>query len=342
MTRRRKLKQSQKSPPTSDEALVARFIDGDRVAFEQLWAIYSPKIERKLSRELTLDAVDDALQEAACNAWQHRATFDKTKGDIGAWLFTIARNAACDDFKTRQLVRTNQDNVIDAVSKENRSAEGIAADNDLCQEYSPLEEAVRKIISSFTAVDQEIYSAGMHHNKGERWAANLAKQHSQTASWVRTKFSRLNALVQKELEDQGFSAIGGAEGDRKIRIVLMKLVEKGLGCAGPLSEEELHRIVSGRGVPENQEHLTSPGTAGPALGPSEYISTGIAGLNTQLGGQGLVQGWSVIIRGQPGTGKTTLVLHMAKHAIEEEGHSFVFASVEDDPEILLNQVTRSF
>jgi KaiC/GvpD/RAD55 family RecA-like ATPase len=73
-----------------------------------------------------------------------------------------------------------------------------------------------------------------------------------------------------------------------------------------------------------------------------YLRTGFDALDALLGGQGLRRGSSVIIRGAPGTGKTTLALQIAKNALANERHAFVFVSVEEAPGVLLNQITQSF
>ncbi len=73
-----------------------------------------------------------------------------------------------------------------------------------------------------------------------------------------------------------------------------------------------------------------------------HLRTGSDPLDNQLGGLGFPHGSSVVIQGKPGTGKTTLALQIGKHAIDHEGHSFVYAAVEKPPGLLLDQITASF
>jgi RecA/RadA recombinase len=73
----------------------------------------------------------------------------------------------------------------------------------------------------------------------------------------------------------------------------------------------------------------------------DNLSTGIGALNDLLGGKGLKRGSVILIRGAPGTGKTTLALLIARNAVREEKHNFVFLSVEEPPNVLLNQITQS-
>ncbi len=54
----------------------------------------------------------------------------------------------------------------------------------------------------------------------------------------------------------------------------------------------------------------------------------------------VAQGSTVLLRGQPGAGKTTLALQVARSAIQQ-GHAFVFVAVEEDPDEALNQITES-
>lgn len=73
-----------------------------------------------------------------------------------------------------------------------------------------------------------------------------------------------------------------------------------------------------------------------------HLSTGFDVLDEMLGGDGLPKGSVALFRGEPGTGKTTFVMQIAKHFIEKERGNIVFVCAEDDPEIALNQVTHSY
>lgn len=72
----------------------------------------------------------------------------------------------------------------------------------------------------------------------------------------------------------------------------------------------------------------------------DYLSTGIHQLDTLLGG-GLIPGLTVVIRGQPGTGKTTLVLQIGRYVSQERGYHFSFVSVESQPQEALSRITKS-
>lgn len=75
---------------------------------------------------------------------------------------------------------------------------------------------------------------------------------------------------------------------------------------------------------------------------NKYLSTGFKTLDTLLGGRGFLKESVVLIRGEPGTGKTTMAFQIAESAVNNQYHHLVFLCAEDKPEISLNQITESF
>jgi len=79
-----------------------------------------------------------------------------------------------------------------------------------------------------------------------------------------------------------------------------------------------------------------------------YISTGINALNDLLGSKGFDEGSLVLIRGEPGTGKTTLAFQIAKNILEEHHanngalYNVVFVCIENKSRIALGKIIRSF
>jgi KaiC/GvpD/RAD55 family RecA-like ATPase len=76
---------------------------------------------------------------------------------------------------------------------------------------------------------------------------------------------------------------------------------------------------------------------------ANYLDTGIPALNDLLGGRGLKSQSVILIRGAPGTGKTTLALQIARDVVHQQPpHTLYFLAVEERPEVLLNQITQSY
>ncbi|WP_367883737.1 RAD55 family ATPase [Thermococcus peptonophilus] len=58
------------------------------------------------------------------------------------------------------------------------------------------------------------------------------------------------------------------------------------------------------------------------------ISTGIPGLDIMLNG-GLIPGRTYLVKGAPGTGKTTLAMHFAMAGVSNGGESVLYITLEE-------------
>ena len=86
----------------TDADLIERTSAGDREAFEELYRRYTrPVLSLALRRLGDAGRAEDALQEAFAAIWRSAGSFDRTRGQGGAWLYTIARNAIIDAARRR-------------------------------------------------------------------------------------------------------------------------------------------------------------------------------------------------------------------------------------------------
>jgi RNA polymerase sigma-70 factor, ECF subfamily len=86
----------------TDAELIERTSAGDRDAFEELYRRYTrPVLSLALRRLGDPGRAEDALQEAFAAIWRSAASYDRTRGQGGAWLYTIARNAIIDAARRR-------------------------------------------------------------------------------------------------------------------------------------------------------------------------------------------------------------------------------------------------
>ena len=89
-------------PDDVDGDLLARFVHGDRDAFERIFRQYERDVYRWILRIVRdQSAAEDALVEAFWRAYRSRARFDPARG-FGAWMRRIATNAALDQVKAAQ------------------------------------------------------------------------------------------------------------------------------------------------------------------------------------------------------------------------------------------------
>lgn len=94
------------------EGLLAAVAAGDAAGFRALYLATSPKlfgIILRICRERSL--AEDVLQDVFLRVWRKAGDFDPASGRALAWLTVIARNAAIDAIRQRQLAtaRTEPD-----------------------------------------------------------------------------------------------------------------------------------------------------------------------------------------------------------------------------------------
>jgi len=86
----------------TDGDLIERVGDGDRGAFEELYRRYTrPVLGLALRRLGDRGRAEDALQEAFAAIWCSASSYDPARGQGGAWLYTVARNAIVDGARRR-------------------------------------------------------------------------------------------------------------------------------------------------------------------------------------------------------------------------------------------------
>ena len=86
----------------TDGELIERVGDGDREAFEELYRRYTrPVLGLALRRLGDRGRAEDAVQDAFTAIWRSAGSFDPERGQGGAWLYTVARNAIVDGARRR-------------------------------------------------------------------------------------------------------------------------------------------------------------------------------------------------------------------------------------------------
>lgn len=86
----------------SDGDLIERVGGGDRDAFDELYRRYSrPVLGLALRRLGDRGRAEDAVQDAFAAIWRSAGSYDPDRGQGGAWLYTVARNAIVDGARRR-------------------------------------------------------------------------------------------------------------------------------------------------------------------------------------------------------------------------------------------------
>jgi RNA polymerase sigma-70 factor (ECF subfamily) len=90
------------SAPSSAE-LLSRVVSRDADAFALLYDQYAPLVFKLVLRMMKDRAeAEDLLQEIFLQVWRTAASYDARRGDVSAWLTTIARSRAIDRLRSPQ------------------------------------------------------------------------------------------------------------------------------------------------------------------------------------------------------------------------------------------------
>src|SRR5258705_2325806 len=93
-----------KAPEITDGTLIERVAAREREAFEELYARFArPVLGLALRRIGDRGRAEDSVQEVFAAVWRSAASYDRTRGSGGAWLYTTARNAIVDAQRPRPV-----------------------------------------------------------------------------------------------------------------------------------------------------------------------------------------------------------------------------------------------
>jgi RNA polymerase sigma-70 factor (ECF subfamily) len=123
----------------SDEDLIAEVVDRSEKAFEELCRRHLPLLRTVIRRIMYTEAdCDDVLQDVYLQVWNQAHKFSSEKGNLKAWLVTLARRRALDRVRQRTAYQA-------ATSRFEAEA-----------------QSVMSSVSEFSAVDDEVQHHELH------------------------------------------------------------------------------------------------------------------------------------------------------------------------------------
>ena len=174
-------------PDDLDGELLARFVHGDRDAFERIFRQYEHEVYRWIIRIVReRPAAEDAVVEAFWRAYRSRARFDPSRS-FGAWMRRIATNAALDQVKaSRQRGWVSLDD--GPAGRAPTDPEGVVADS---------------ITRAFRALPPKLQVVAMLALIEERPHAEIADALDVPMGTVKSRLFRATRLLRKELARAG-------------------------------------------------------------------------------------------------------------------------------------------
>ncbi len=86
----------------TDARLISRIAEGDHDALVDLYGRHAPWLLVRLRRRCAVEElVDNALQDTFVSAWRGASGYEVGRGEVGAWLWTIAVRRLVDQLRRR-------------------------------------------------------------------------------------------------------------------------------------------------------------------------------------------------------------------------------------------------
>jgi RNA polymerase sigma-70 factor, ECF subfamily len=174
-----------RNDPRTDAALVAAVADGDRRAFEELYARHAAWLVVRLSRRCADPGlVDEVVQDTFVAVWQGARTW-AARGEVAAWIWGIGIRRLLDRFRRRpRATLPILEPSATELSAEDRVLLGV--------QYGDLGASLAQLSPDLRAVVQATVLDGLT----TREAARLL---GIPAGTVKTRMMRARAQLREEL-----------------------------------------------------------------------------------------------------------------------------------------------
>src|SRR6266487_1881432 len=182
---------------TSDEVLIRRIANGDRLAMQVLYARYHVRVFRFVFRLVRDEATaEDVISEVFLDVWRQAGRFEG-RSMVSTWLLAIAR------FKAISALRRRLDEELDE--------EAVAAIEDPSDDpASALEKKdksarLRKCLAGLSAEHREIIDLVYYHEKSVEEAAEIVGIPENT---VKTRMFYARKRLAELIMSQGAESSG--------------------------------------------------------------------------------------------------------------------------------------
>jgi RNA polymerase sigma-70 factor, ECF subfamily len=143
----------------ADISLISGIRSGDEGAMAALYDRYSGIVYSVALRVLgDTSAAEDILQEVFIQLWRQPATFDSSRGNLGAWLAVIARNRAIDSVRKRRS-ETDIEDVVVAIEPD------LAADAERARAMERVRRALGSMPPAQRRALEMAYFEGLTHTE---------------------------------------------------------------------------------------------------------------------------------------------------------------------------------
>jgi len=165
----------------------------DQQALEALYDRYSRAVYSLLLRIMREPAAaEELLQEAFLRLWRNARSYDVSRGSLGTWLLTVARNMAFDHLRSRGEKQRQREDRVDVLP-----ARAVPSQSEEWLDQRRRAEQVRQLIGTLPPSQRQALELAYFEGMTQSEIAKAMNEPLGTVkTWVRTALQRL----RQELE----------------------------------------------------------------------------------------------------------------------------------------------
>jgi RNA polymerase sigma-70 factor, ECF subfamily len=153
------------NPATSDEVLIGRIANGDRLAMQVLFARHHVRVFRFVLRLVREEATaEDLISEVFLDVWRQAGRFEG-RSQVSTWLLAIAR------FKALSALRRKPEQELDEETAE--AIEDTSDTPDVTLAKKETGEVIKQCLTLLTAEHREIIDLVYYHEKSVEEVAEI-------------------------------------------------------------------------------------------------------------------------------------------------------------------------
>jgi RNA polymerase sigma-70 factor (ECF subfamily) len=181
----------------SDEVLIGRIADGDRLAMQVLFARHHVRVYRFILRLVRNEATaEDLVSEVFLDVWRQAGKFEG-RSAASTWMLSIAR------FKALSALRRKSEQELDDAMAETIVDD--ADDPEASLQKKDTGDVLRQAISTLSAEHREIIDLVYYHEKSVEEVAQIV---GIPAATVKTRMfyarKKLGELLKQQGIDRGW------------------------------------------------------------------------------------------------------------------------------------------
>jgi RNA polymerase sigma-70 factor (ECF subfamily) len=180
------------SQATSDEVLIGRIANGDRLAMQVLFARHHVRVYRFALRLVRNEATaEDLISEVFLDVWRQAGKFEG-RSAVSTWLLAITR------FKALSVLRRKPEEELDEATAE--AIEDTSDTPEVALEKKEKGEVLRKCMEALSVEHREIIDLVYYHEKSVEEVAEIVGIPEAT---VKTRMFYARKRLAELLKAQG-------------------------------------------------------------------------------------------------------------------------------------------